>query len=108
MESHHNVSLLRRFSRLELNEKLRLSGVGRVEYLVLTNVSANIAVAIFKVDMISTSKMAIAMFAETLVNTKHSTHLSPESRSYTPHCTVCIVGLLSNSVQFPSGDKTIG
>jgi hypothetical protein len=29
----------------------RLSGESRVEYLVLTNVSANIAVAIFKVGM---------------------------------------------------------
>jgi hypothetical protein len=39
--------------------------------LVLTNVSANIA--------IPTLKMALAMFAEMLVNTKHSTLLSPEA-----------------------------
>jgi hypothetical protein len=30
-----------------------------------------------------TRQMATAMFAETLVNTKYSTWLSPESRSYT-------------------------
>jgi hypothetical protein len=29
-----------------------------------------------------TLKMATAMFAETLVNTQHSTRLTPESRSY--------------------------
>jgi hypothetical protein len=40
--------------------------------VALTNVSANIAVAIFKV--------ATAVFAETMINTKHSTRLSPESR----------------------------
>jgi hypothetical protein len=32
---------------------------------------------------IPTLKMATAMFAETLVNIKHSTWLSPEGRSYT-------------------------
>jgi hypothetical protein len=33
--------------------------------------------------MLSSLKMATAMFAETLDNTQHSTRLTPKSRSYT-------------------------
>jgi hypothetical protein len=44
--------LARRFSRLKFNVKLQLSDESRVEYLVLTNVSASIAVAIFKVGIV--------------------------------------------------------
>jgi hypothetical protein len=43
--------LVLRFSRLEFNVQLRLSGVSRVECRVSTNVSANITVAIFKVNV---------------------------------------------------------
>jgi hypothetical protein len=57
--------------------------VSRVECLVLTSVSANIAVAIFFKVENGALKIATAMFAETLVNTKHLTRLLPESRSYT-------------------------
>jgi hypothetical protein len=54
---------------------LRLSDVIRVECWVLTNVSAKIAIAIFKV--------ANAMFTETLVSTRHLMRLTDESRSCT-------------------------
>lgn len=76
------------------------AGVLRVTWalgcLVLTGVSANIAIAFFKVGLslhslpalrnsphyILTLKIASAIFAETLVNTKHSTRLSPQSPGY--------------------------
>jgi hypothetical protein len=44
--------LVLRFSRLELNVQLRLSGMSRVECWKLFKVSANIAVAIFRVNVL--------------------------------------------------------
>jgi hypothetical protein len=44
-------TLVLRFLQMEINVQLRLSGMSRVECLKSSNVSANIAVAIFKVNM---------------------------------------------------------
>jgi hypothetical protein len=40
-----------RFSRLAFVVKLRLAGISRIEYLELSNVSANVTVAILRVNM---------------------------------------------------------
>jgi hypothetical protein len=66
-------------------------GVSRVECLVLTKVSENNAVAISKVLTKVSENNAVAIskvFAKTLVNTKHLTQITPESRSYTNSFTV--------------------
>jgi hypothetical protein len=52
--------------------------MSRVEYWKLSNVSANITVAILRIlDDGNT------VFAETLDNYQYSTHLTPESQSFT-------------------------
>jgi predicted PP-loop superfamily ATPase len=51
------------FSRLELIVKIRLSGTSRFERRKISNVSARVKVATFRV------KTATALFAETLGNT---------------------------------------
>jgi hypothetical protein len=60
-----------RFSRLEFNVQLRLSGMSSIECSELSNFTTNTAVAIFRGNM----------FAETLDNSQHSTRLILKSRS---------------------------
>jgi hypothetical protein len=85
---------------IEISVQLRLSVMSNIECWKLSNVSASIATAIFRVNIywlgvsgsrakktpnryIFTLKMATAMFTETLNNFQHSTRLNPESRSCT-------------------------
>jgi hypothetical protein len=56
--------------------------VSRVECSVLSNVSANTAFAILRVNIHIRPEDGNAMFA-LLDSTQHSTRLTPESRSYT-------------------------
>jgi hypothetical protein len=57
LSEYKKIILDLRFSRLEFNVKLWLSGVSCVECSVLTNISANIAVAIYStIDVAHTQK----------------------------------------------------
>jgi hypothetical protein len=54
LKEHSNVILVLRFSCLELNGWLQISGLGHTEYQGYSNISANLADTIFRVNDVGT------------------------------------------------------